>query len=320
VRFVAILDGTTGAAPRQARALGGLLRKGLHGDLAGETVIFYHDDRNKKRLVELSPTRAVRLIKTTARRPERMAAVLAAMAGEEEIALFLLAGGPAGTEMATRLAFRTRGTVLTDALDIEVGPDRTLSRKNVYSNHLVGRFALSARPWCVTIDSSWNDELRGPGLEHEVLSDIDEAGGEGSAVFEDFELLESPSAGDLEESRFLVVAGYGAGDRERVERIAEAARRMGAAFGVTRPVAMNAWAPMDRLIGVSGARTAPAVCLVAGASGAPAFYWGIEKAAFIVAIDLDEQAAIVTNADAAILDDGVAILEELAEIVAEARH
>jgi electron transfer flavoprotein alpha subunit len=83
---------------------------------------------------------------------------------------------------------------------------------------------------------------------------------------------------------------------------------------------MNAWAPMDRLVGVSGTRTAPAVCLVAGASGAPAFYWGIEKAAFIAAIDLDERAAIVRNADAAVVDDGVAVLEELAEIIVAKRE
>jgi len=95
---------------------------------------------------------------------------------------------------------------------------------------------------------------------------------------------------------------------------------MGAAFGVTRPVAMNAWAPMDRLIGVSGTRTAPALCIVAGASGAPAFYWGIEKASFIVAIDLDDHAQIIANADAVLLDDCVAVVEELAALVAETRR
>ena len=95
---------------------------------------------------------------------------------------------------------------------------------------------------------------------------------------------------------------------------------MGAAFGVTRPVAMNAWAPMDRLVGVSGTRAAPELCIVVGASGAPAFYWGIEKAALIVALELDEHAPIVRNADAAVVDDGLAVIEEVAEIVAAARE
>jgi len=319
MRFAAILYGTIGTATQQAQALGGFLREGLIGDLVGETLVFYHDERDRKRLVELSPTRDVRLIKTTARRPDRMVEILTAVARGEGISLFLFAGGSVGTELATRLACRTNGAVLTDALSIEMGPERLLCRKNVYSNHMVGRFELSAHPWCVSIDACWKDGRSPTSLEHQVLSDTDETGGISTTPFEDLELVDPPATGDLAESRFLVVAGNGAGNREGVERIAEAARRMGAGFGVSRPVAMNAWAPMDRLIGVSGTRTAPALCIVVGASGAPALHWGIEKAAFIVAIDLDEQAPIVRNADAAILDDGVAIVEELAEIIAAER-
>jgi electron transfer flavoprotein alpha subunit len=95
---------------------------------------------------------------------------------------------------------------------------------------------------------------------------------------------------------------------------------MGAVFGVTRPVAMNAWAPMDRLIGVSGVRTAPSLCIVVGASGAPAFYWGIEKATFIAALNRDDEAPIVRNADAAVIDDGVAVIEALAQLIGAPRE
>ena len=316
---MAVLDGTLGSAAQQARALSGFLREGLSGAAAGETLVVYADERERTRLVELAPTRDVRLVRTTARQPERMAAILTAVAQSEQIPLVLFAGGPTGTELATRLACRSGGAVLTDALSAEAGPERLLCRKHVYSGHIVGRFALSARPWCVSVDASWNDAQGAAGLEHRILSDADETGEVGTTPFADLELVAQPSAGDLAEGRFLVVAGLGAGNREGVERIAAAARRMGAAFGVTRPVAMNAWAPMDRLIGVSGTRTAPALCIVVGASGAPAFYRGIEKAELIVAIDQDEHAPIVGNSDAAILDDGIAILEELAEIIAAKR-
>ncbi|MCX6362965.1 MAG: FAD-binding protein [Actinobacteria bacterium] len=320
MRFAAILDGTSGAAAQQARALGGFLREGLSGDLAGETLVFYQNGRDRARLVELAPTRAVRLIKTSARRSERIAEILEALACSEEIPLFLFAGGATGTELAARLACRTNGDVLTEALSVEVRPERLLCRKNVYSTHLVGRFELTAPPCCVTIDASWNDGPVPTPVEHDVLSDTDETGGPSTTPFEDLELVDLPSSGDLADSRFLVVAGYGAGSRQAVERIAKAARRMGAAFGVSRPVAMNAWAPMDRLIGVSGTRAAPELCIVVGASGAPALYWGIEKAAFIAAIDTDEHAPIVRNADVAVVDDGVAVIEELAEIIAAKRE
>ena len=315
MRFAAILDGTSGGAARQAQALGGFLHEGLSGDLAGETLVFYRHDHDKTRLVELAPTRAVRLFKTSARRSGRITEILAALARSEKIPLFFFAGGPGGTELAARLAHRTDGAVLTDALSVEAGPGRLLCRKNVYSGHLVGRFEVSSGPSFVTIDASWNDGPMPDIAGHDVVSDIDETSGPAETPFDDVELVGLPSSGDLARSRFLVVAGYGAGNRGGVERIAQAAQRMGAAFGVSRPVAMNAWAPMDRLIGVSGTRAAPELCIVVGASGAPALYWGIERAAFIAAIDTDEHAPIVRNADVAVVDDGVAVIEELAKLV-----
>ena len=356
MRFLAILDGTTATAERQARALAGFLCDGLSdaedgGAFAGETLVFYADDHDRQRLVELAPTRDVRLVKVAPRRPDQMVAALTARARDGEIALFLATGGATGTELATRLACRAGGTVLTDALSIELREGLLHGRRNVYSNHLVGRFALSARPWCVTTDASWNDEPGDTALEHDILSDTDETGAPSSAgsagptapphlggsagptgapqagetgapaeaPFEDLELLAAPSAGDLAQSRLLVVAGYGAGSRAGVLRIKEAASRMGAGFGASRPVVMNAWATRERLIGVSGTRTAPLLCIVVGASGAPALYWGIEKAAFIVAINPDAAAPIVAGSDAAVLDDGVAVIEELAEIIAAQR-
>ena len=327
MRVVAVVDGTVGTAGRQARALGGFLRDGLvagaregvPGGLTEETLVVYHDEEDRDGLVGLSPTCDVRLVRTARRRVDRMVEVLTSAPRGEQPSLFLFAPGPTGTELAARLACRTGGAVLTEALSAEIGPAGLACRKNVYSAHMTGRFELATRPWCVTVDAGWYDAPDPAGVAHRVLSDSDEMGETGASPFEDVELLETPSSEELAEARFLVVAGYGAGDRERVERIAAAARRMGADFGVSRPVATNAWAPMDRLIGVSGTRTAPALCLVVGASGAPAFHWGIEKAGFIVAINPDERAAIVGNADAAVLDDGVAVIEELAAIIAAER-
>jgi electron transfer flavoprotein alpha subunit len=328
MRFTAVIDGTIGNAGEQARVLAGFLEEGLRAGAAGgppgrpwsgpegETIVFYDDDRGRDRLVELAPTAAVRLVRAPARRPDLVAAALAAAVDEEGPDLFLFAGGPAGTEVATRLACRAGGSVLTGALDVCVEPGCLLGRRQVYSSHMIGRFALTARPWCVAVDPSWA-ETRAPGhQEHRVLSESDAAAAAGAPHFTDLQLAEPPAAGDLTEARVVVVAGAGAGSRDGVARIAAAAGRMGAAFGVTRPVAMNAWAPMERLIGVSGTRVAPALAIVAGVSGAPAFLWGIERAGVIVAVNSDEHAAIVGEADAVAVGDGVAVVEALADLVA----
>lgn len=318
MRFVTVLDGTVAGAERRARGLGGFLREGLSGmtaTTAGETLVCYGDPDDRGRLADLAPTADVRLVRAPPRRPDIVVAVLAALAGTDPPDLFLFDGGPAGTEAAARLAHRTGGSLLTASLGLALDAEGGLGRRSVYSGHMTGRFRLRARPWCVTVDASWQESGLAALPAHRILSEGDAATGASPSPFIDLE-LEEPAADDLAAARIVVVAGNGAGGRDGVARIAAAAARMGAAFGVTRPVAMNAWAPVDRLIGVSGKRVAPAVCIVAGASGAPAFLWGVERAGVIVAVNPDEHAPITRAADAVVHDDGVAVIEALADLVA----
>ena len=138
---------------------------------------------------------------------------------------------------------------------------------------------------------------------------------------EDVEVLEPPATGDLETAGFLVVAGRGAGGRDGVERIAAAAAPHGRRLRrhpAGRDERLGAAGPADRRL--RRTRSAPAVCIVAGASGAPAFLWGVERAGFIAAVDTDEHAAIVGEADVAVVDDAVAVVEALADIVAGERR
>jgi electron transfer flavoprotein alpha subunit len=323
MRIAVVLDGTAGMAERQARALGGFLRDGLRLPAGGDAVthLFFTEEAERESLTALAPTREVRLIRALPHRPDLLAAALTPFVAGGDVDLLLFAGGPTGTELAARMAARGGGSVLTGVLEAAATPGGLSCRRSVCSNHLTGRFELRPRPWCIGLDASWYDAPPSPSTAHVVqaVAEMRDAGRIVSGPLDDVELLEPPATGDLESARFLVVAGRGAGSRDGVKRIAAAAERMGAAFGVTRPVAMNAWAPADRQIGVSGVRSAPAVCLVAGASGAPAFMWGVERAGFIAAVDTDERAAIVAEADAAIVDDAVAVVEALADILARER-
>jgi electron transfer flavoprotein alpha subunit len=122
-------------------------------------------------------------------------------------------------------------------------------------------------------------------------------------------------ARNLAMAKFLLIGGQGMHNKENTQSLKEIAEVIGADFGVSRPVAMHAWAPMHRMVGVSGAMTKADVCIVAGVSGAPAFYAGIEKSKFIVAINKDTRAPIVKTADVAIIDDYQAVLDELVKLI-----
>ena len=323
LRVAAVLDATGASAERRARALGGFLADGLeiaaHAKVAAVTGVFAAEG-DADHLVRLAPTRDVRLVHAPPRRPDVIAAALSALEECGGADLCLFPAGPSGTEVASRFAARTGGSVVTGVLSADFAGGRLSCRRALYAGHLTGELALGPRPWCLVLDAAWADARVEPPADHVVEAEAlpAAAGPSGPAPVLDVEPLEAPDTGDLESAEFLVVAGRGAGSRSGVERIAAAAARMGAAFGVTRPVVMNAWAEPGRQIGVSGTRTAPAVCIVAGASGAPAFLWGVERAEFIAAVDTDEHAPIAGECDAFVAGDAIAVLEALAGLVTAA--
>ncbi len=74
----------------------------------------------------------------------------------------------------------------------------------------------------------------------------------------------------------------------------------------------------SRMIGVSGQLLAPALCIVAGASGAAAFSAGITQSQFIVAINNHPDAPVFAQADVGIVAEWQPALEALAQCYGQA--
>ena len=317
LRVAAVLDGGGDDADRAARALAGFLREGLRAAVAAEVTIAVHDDpAAADRLVAAAPTEEVRLLQVPPHRPDLTAAALTALRRRRRRRPLRVhcrpardrGGGaprrPHGRQRRDRGPRCRRGPGRADLPPARLlgpphrppdaapaavvpGPRCELGRRRCAA----GRRASRRRALSTCPPPRRRRRRRSPTSRCST----------------------PPATGDLESAAFVVVAGRGAG-REGVQRIAAAAARMGAAFGATRPVVMNGWAPMDRLVGVSGTRTAPAVCVTAGVHGAPALLWGIERAGFIAGVDSDENAPIAAAADAVVVDDAVAIVEALADL------
>ncbi|HIZ59968.1 MAG TPA: FAD-binding protein [Candidatus Dorea faecipullorum] len=109
--------------------------------------------------------------------------------------------------------------------------------------------------------------------------------------------------GMQEESAVLIAVGKGVGSKEMVEQFRNYAKSRKFLFGVSRPVAMNGWAKIDEIIGVSGHIYQPKVCIAVGVSGSAAFYAGIEGSGWIVSINSDPKAPIIKMSDASFTDD-----------------
>jgi electron transfer flavoprotein alpha subunit len=192
--------------------------------------------------------------------------------------------------------------------------DRLIAKKKTYADHVLATFRLIRQPYCISPAKGIVDRLPIAHKDNLQITEHDLTGLKKQALVKDFQWIPAEQARDLETAKLLIVGGRGLETRENVKRLKDMADILGAEFGISRPVALNAWGPMHWLIGVSGAVVRPEICIAAGVSGAAAFYAGIEKSKFIIAINCDPQARIVKAADVAVIDDYKAVMDELLKI------
>ncbi len=314
-----ILNCCSSGFVERAEELNGFLSAHLDDSDTVRAIVF-HDGLLAREEPPNLPVKEFILVEVDGYMPEVFLEELEKISGSEnhdKSELYLFSGDFAGEELSARFSRRMGGSVLTGVKAIEKKGRLLECRKPVYSNHLTGIFEMERLPWCVALGRGATDPIplpeRTPGSEKNVFT-LDARGKKPGFVVES-RFFPSQREDSLENGNFIFTVGRGAGGKIQCDRMREAALRLKAEFGVTRLTAMNGWAPMNRMIGVSGRITNPELCIVAAASGAAAFMAGIEKSGFILSINTDPKAPIVRQSDVAVIADYEAFTRALIRII-----
>ena len=231
----------------------------------------------------------------------------------ETDSLFLFTGDFFGNELCTRLSVRLKGSSLTDITSIGVHNGSFLVKKKIYSGHIMGTFELKKSPFFVTIDKNYNDDFVTNFTGSRTISyDI-----AASSEKYDIQLRPVIQESSFMDSHCIVILGRGLSNMEHVTAVTEAAQKVKLPLAGSRPCIMNAWLPMDKLIGVSGAVLKNKIVILLGVSGAPAFYTGVEKCKHIISINSDKDAPITRKSDLSITGDCTEIFTHFTKLLKE---
>ncbi len=287
----------------------------------GEAVVFYTDENIKNKITSSLPFRVIRLVKIKHYQPELVLDILTEFEKNSPADIYIFPGDLSGNELAVRFAWRLKGSSLVAVEKIEANEGKLSGTKKVYSGNLRGSFLFQRKPYCFSLAKGMNRlDLALPEDQKTISSHEYSAKPCDSPITEYLVTPSSPeSEARLEKANFVIAAGRGSGSGEEISRLKDIARELGAELGVSRPVVMNAWAPIDRLIGASGSVVSPDICLALAVSGSPPFYYGIEKSKKIIAVNNDDDVPIIKAADLAIVDDYKKVIDALLKVVREER-
>ena len=319
MRYSIVLNGCSNNYIKQAEEINEFIKMNCLKEEQGNAIIFYCENSNKEQIIQNCPLEKIKLIKVNKYQPENYLKIINQIEADNNIDLYIFSSDLAGNELSVRVAFRLGGSSLVAVNQISKENEKLIFCKMVYSNQMLGKFELNKKPYCISIAKGFAAPLHvGEEKDKEIL-EIDMTNINEDSFIIEYSFNEDEITEGLEKSKFILAVGRGARNINNIEKLKEIAIELGADIGVSRPVAMSAWMPMNKLIGVSGVMTKPEICIAVGVSGAAAFYTGIEKSKFIIAINTDEKASIIKDVDIAIIDEYERILEELVKITNQHR-
>lgn len=287
----------------------------------GETVFFCGKAEPSyiDAMVSAAPTEQITFIELPYFRAEAVCDILSELSAEADLMLF--SAGAEGDELACRLSMRSGGSAFASACSFSFSEKGMLVSRKTYAGHVMGNWLLTDRPWFVSLNRMLQTGIGDAG----TAAGRDAAGrnaGRKQIRFFTIDLQDPLHPADrvcekqehtdaLPDSDFILAGGRGLGSVRGAEQLRAYAQRLGAAAGASRPVVMSAWMPMEDLLGVSGSIAAPKIALVCGASGAPAFFTGIEQAKTIISVNSDPKAPIADKSDLAVTGSWQEVLSEL---------
>jgi electron transfer flavoprotein alpha subunit len=238
------------------------------------------------------------------------AAAVAKLVTEKSPVAVLIPSNAEGKEVAARVAVKTGGGLLTDAVGITA---ELVAEQPIFGGSVVVKSKVQTGTPIITVraNSTAPVEAAGAGAVEQIsveLTDADKA-----ATIKEKVVEAKGGRPDLGEASIVVSGGRGVGSPENFSIIEALADSLGAAVGASRAATDAGWYPHQNQVGQTGRTVSPQLYIAAGISGAIQHRAGMQTSKTIVAINKDPEAPIFELADFGLVGDLNTVVPALTE-------
>ena len=241
---------------------------------------------------------------------DAVAAGLAQVVEQAGASVVLIGSTRRGKETAPRLAQKLGAGCVTDVSSLVAEGGELVASRYAFGGATVAREKLgSAVKVFAVMPKTFDAEGATAGAGNVVSPPLDVSS---SVKVVDRRAKEGDHV-NLDAAPIIVGVGRGFNAREDLALGDELAGALGAVVGCTKSLADFEWLGEDRIIGLSGAKTAPDLYLSVGVSGQIQHTVGVAGAKLIAAVNKDKEAPIFAMADYGIVGDLYEVVPALVE-------
>ncbi|HCY85345.1 MAG TPA: hypothetical protein DHV36_09455 [Desulfobacteraceae bacterium] len=214
-----------------------------------------------------------------------------------------------GKDLIPRVAAYLDAPLVMDCLDVD--PENKTGRTSQYSGKVVADIQLTGD---IAVFGIRPNAVKAEAAQAEATMVSLAAGADTSSALSLVSWDES-SADDsqvsLAEADIIVAGGRGMKNGDNFSLLFDCADKMKAAVGASRVAVDEGWVPYAHQVGQTGEKVSPSVYIACGISGSIQHFAGMKTAKMIIAVNTDENAAMVANSDYYVLGDLFEILPEI---------
>lgn len=116
---------------------------------------------------------------------------------------------------------------------------------------------------------------------------------------------------NLAEADVIIAGGRGMKNPENFTILSRCAEKLNAVVGASRVAVDSGWVPYSMQVGQTGEKVSPKVYIACGISGSVQHFAGMKTSGMVIAVNTDENAAIMSNCDYYVVADALEIIPEL---------
>lgn len=217
-----------------------------------------------------------------------------------------------GKDLLPRIAALVEAPLVMDCFNIDL--EKNIVRTSRYSGKTIAMIKLTGDVLVLGVRPNAIEPVKVQGVAQILKLAGTNLVSKGFRVIKTDEADKSASI-SLVEADVIISGGRGMKSGDNFTILSKCAEKLNAAVAASRVAVDAGWVPYSMQVGQTGEKVSPRVYIACGISGSIQHFAGMKTAGMVIAINMDKNAAIMSNCDYYIKADALEIIPELTKLL-----